>query len=615
MHRDVNLCGRPRNRKGARHAIFAPIVLILAFPMIGCHEFQIAWVAQAVLRQAQSEVTLAALDISGPSKPRVLLYEWELRPGHKVTSADLSEWEIDGPLICRNRCWLFFVDFMPKAHFAHPTAIALYDLDENSIDLRLANWWPTVAGPLDVRTTSVFSTFDQRDSEDHQVLPFPKSGMFPLQPDVMPGLVPRRIYFVSFLDSTPIPEDPDPEARSATWALLVQGYSDLTDTFVDDVSRSAKVMDGLRVPSSNVKVVKPLAPSYSGASCYMSLNLAVKDLLSEMKDKKCEEFILYFSSHGDSSGKLHCSYDIYDPIQYWEGSEISSTLREFGPGSNPSVVCEKVTVVFQSCYAGSLVNAVNTGLAGVPHAVVTSSDAAKVSFIDIDDDIAEGLDDSNEGDVGTEFSSGFWEAYGRETADGSDESIKDLDVDLVEAFYYAKEHDVTHTKYTTNPEIVPSPAIGFATNTLLKTQEDLALDDHAELKITGVSIDNLSGVAGSIVIDDTNTFSVDVENTSNHYAPVLTVRIILKGGGGIEREIGRTEIIAGLEANEGVSSKVQWKLKGSFPVGDFDDICLVADSPSLGTGNAAEYCLGSFPVVPNPTPTPTPSYCLLGCTH
>ncbi len=627
MYRDLYPRWRREKERGAHRVAHVPAFLVLACLTLGCHGFQILWVSQFVLRQAHREAALAGIDIPDPSQARVLLYEYELGPGWKATSANLSEWGIEESLVCESRCWLFFVDFIPKAHFAHPTAIALYDLERNRVDLRLASWWPALERPQDQSVTSIFSTFEQRDSQGKLAHPLRSDGTMPSVPEPIPERIPRRLFWVSPLSVPPVLEESDAEDQSATWALLVQGYSDLTDTFSSDVSRSAMVMDGLRVPSTNIKIVQPLAPADTGPSCISRINDSVSALLGDMQGKECDEFLLYFSSHGNGdavSGGLQCSYNIYDPVQFLAGTQLAEMLKYLGPDSNlhpgDPVECDKVTVVIQSCFSGSFISDVNIGLTGVDHVIVTSSDVDQVSYTDIDDDDVAGINDDNEGDVGTEFSSGFWEAYGRETADGIDASIKDLDVDLAEAFIYAKQHDVTNSKYGTNPQWVVVPATGLDPKTLLRTKENIAVDDHAALEITSVSIDNLSEVAGTIVKDDTNTISVDIHNTSNHYVPVLTVRVILKAPASVAgREVGRTEIQAGLWANgdvrSDVSSTVEWRLKESYPIADTVDICVVADSPAVGAGNAAEICLYGVPVVPNPNPPPNPGPCLLGCTH
>jgi hypothetical protein len=51
-------------------------------------------------------------------------------------------------LVCQNASWLFFLDLAPRAHFAHPTIIAVIDAVSGEIQTMDAEWWPVLAKPV-----------------------------------------------------------------------------------------------------------------------------------------------------------------------------------------------------------------------------------------------------------------------------------------------------------------------------------------------------------------------------------------------------------------------------------------------------------------------------------
>ncbi len=278
-------------------------LLITGLLTLGCHEMRVSLMSESVLLRARWVAESAGIEIPEESKNRVLLYQYELRPGQKATSADTDD--LLNPLICENRCWLFFVDFHPTAHFAHTTAIALYDLETKRTDVRLAIWWPAVERIQDDGAIiPIFRTFAERSSQDDLVYPLPPFSLIPDEPVPIPtGALFRELVAVAG-DTGPGWLTGDGFGSvSPRWALLVQGCSDQSDTFSDDVSRAKTVLTGIGVPEDNIEIVKPVALA-TDPSCISSVQSGISQLVSNFHDSinGCEELVVFFSSHARESG-------------------------------------------------------------------------------------------------------------------------------------------------------------------------------------------------------------------------------------------------------------------------------------------------------------------------
>lgn len=403
-------------------------LLIFGLMTLGCHEMSVSLISESVLLRARWVAESAGFEIPEKRRNRVLLYQYKLGPGQRATSADTGD--LSSPMICENRCWLFFVDFHPTAHFAHTTAIALYDLETKRTDVRLARWWPAVESMEDHAMVPIFRTFAERSSQDDLVQPPPPYSLIPDEPVQMPLGAPVREVVAVAGDTGPGWWTGDELGSvSPRWALLVQGYSDQSDTFRDDVSRAKTVLTGIGVPEENIEIVKPDAFA-TDLSCISSVQGGIEQLVSNIHDSinGCEELVVFFSSHARESGPsggLFCSYDVNDLVdeRYLGGDQLAEWLEYFGPFSNcyddKPVACDNVTVVLQSCSSGSYITEIKDSLLGVNRVIITSSDAQKMSYTDLDD-----CDDPNEGDVGSEFSSGFWRPMGEGTPMGSSQVQK-----------------------------------------------------------------------------------------------------------------------------------------------------------------------------------------------
>lgn len=616
---------RPRRRILRRFSAIA--ALSSAAVASGCSQPPVVDLAHSILRQALVEVRIAELPFPDPTKARVLRYGYEIGAGALVTTAD--DPEALRALTCENRCWLFFVDFAPRAHFSHLTAIALYDLDDGTTKIRLATSWPAVTRGLPDDSVeplqAIFSTFEQRISDDVRV--FPPHPSVDLRVDLPP--IPDELPFpghIGVLVQTMFDGPTDSRgSRDTTWAMLVQGCSDQSDTFRDDVLRAETVIGGIGVPSSNIWAVKPASFVVSNTTCIEEVTDDFEELLGQMKfrNKACDEFLFFYSSHGNKDGpmggSLECDFDVRNEEIDWPIKEIADLLALLGPNEDLfeefPIVCDKVTVVIQSCYSGSFIGEISGALQGTDLVIITSSDEDHWSWGDID--VSR---DPNEGDVGSEFSSGFWEAYGRESADLVEAGEKDLEINLSEAFEYAKNRDVKHLLEGTNPK--SAVFAGADIRRYLRSNPTTEPQTPAQLNVDFNGITNEPTEFSTNAMFQTDpiweireeadtTFLAQVESLSDQSVPVFSVRVLLEPNTIYEREVGRTVLDSWL--GEPREIRIEWDYKWRFPDTSSANVCVVLDSPLLQIPGSAMDCRQDVSLVPKPTPTPGP--CFLGCTH
>jgi hypothetical protein len=633
--------GTPRCSSSRIRLLIIPALAFVLTAPSGCRESRLASVTEAVLDGAITKAELQGLDIPNREDIRVLLYEHELSAGQTVFSA--LPGEVD-PMRCDNTCWLFFVDFHPDAHFAHPTAIGLYDRGNNlfawdhEFEIRIANWWPAISDSSDSQPVSIFSTYAARSDEERIVHPRPGG----ISNKVWPGLateyttrvrvVPHRIPLWTTADAY--------RGDPGRWAFIVQGYADRP--FVTNVERAQTVAAGLGFGARKTWVVSPEsilppdpppagedprsqdgigedadeesdanrpAPS-SENKCLQRLRLARESLLERIQwSGDCDEVLVYVTSHGKPAEEdgIVCNHET-DKVSkhFWTAGELEEFLKTLGPNSRPEVICDRVTVILESCYSGSYVPAMVSGLNGVDSVVVTSSAADKISYVDLDS-----IRDANEGDLGSEFSSGFWEAYGREIADAGTATSKDHRIGVAEAFDYAQRLDYAVTQNNSIPTFTDGTTPPVYKNQLLSISGGAVSGSLATISIDQVHMTNELGIAGELLSGGANKVLVTFRNTSGREIPVATVRVMVKQTSGLLREVNGTEILSRVMAGRPFHVVISWTQPATHAVGATTDLCVEVDSPALGSGKAVSKCLTNVPVVaaPTPTPTPTPTPC------
>ena len=386
------------------------------------------------------------LDKMGATGWRIHLHPKLIKAGSVVAAFSLTSTDIpEERLICPGRCLLFFIDTMPLHHFAHPTAIVLYDLDgKKVVDKPLqAEWWPTIDG------RSVFNTVAERRRRD------PRreweSGIVPPIPLDPPSSTLHYVAFKSIHRSSP---------GEGVWAVVVNGYDDPSDTFDEDTVGMYRVLQGFGIPDTNIGFLSPLDHSSQGITTTPVSLQALENALGNVGNP-CNDFLLFYSAHGVTNN-LACGTDPNHAVtsgltpqqDYVSASELKKWLE-----ANVSH-CKNVTIVVEACKSGSIlkflrdgdasqnVAAFRSGAADDPWQMFVSASELEESAGDVDTAL-----DKNVADAGSETIWGYVEAFGTRDAD-TDHNGK---IDFKEAVDYAKKMDATGGNHTSEAYVSSSP--------------------------------------------------------------------------------------------------------------------------------------------------------------
>ncbi|MFC1870980.1 CARDB domain-containing protein [Chloroflexota bacterium] len=320
-------------------------------------------------------------------------------------------------LYCENDSWLFMIDELPGAHFAHPVQIVLVDADTGVSQGIQAEWWPEVDGK------PVFDMVEKR--EDPGRIVFYEPPLYAVEPIgefKWPGLI------VSGLGCE-------------AWAVIICGYNDLPDTFDDDTNGIYNVMRNLDVPDDHIYYVSPHT-THSGVDRATS-NANVQWAISEVASQSdaSDRVLFFYSSHGNID-VLSCTGG---------GGNISAANLD---NWLDAITCQQMTIVIEACHSGSFIgkyadgtytHAENdlTGDGETNRAIFTSASTDTSSWPDKD-----GTDDPNNADVGSETIWGFVEAFSTPSADTNGNG----EISFGEAFQYAYNNDVTRIRGWNEPQ-------------------------------------------------------------------------------------------------------------------------------------------------------------------
>jgi hypothetical protein len=314
-------------------------------------------------------------------------------------------------LYCENDSWLFMIDEVPGAHFAHPVQIVIVDVQTGESQGIQSEWWPEVDG------ISIFDTVEKR--EDPGRIVFYEPPIFAVEPigkAKWPGLI------VSGLGCE-------------AWAVIVCGYNDLPDTFDDDTNGIYNVLRNLDVPDDHIFYVSPHT-THAGvdrATSNANVQWAINEVASQADAS--DKVLFFYSSHGNID-VLSCTGG---------GGSISATNLD---NWLDAITCQQMTIVIEACHSGSFIGKYAdgryeplenelTGDGETNRAIFTSASTDTSSWGDKD-----GEDDPNNYDVGSETIWGFVEAFSTPSADTDGNS----EISFGEAFQYAWNNDVTRIR-------------------------------------------------------------------------------------------------------------------------------------------------------------------------
>jgi hypothetical protein len=371
-----------------------------------------------------------------------------------------AEGDENNRIVCMSDdgCLVFFVDTNHWAHFAHKTVVALYRLDEGVFQPPMVgSWWPLLDG------TPIFDTvrkredwFNRDNPDDMQTIVYPRD----LPRDLVPSFMATDEMGFALIEpsSTPPTSPPSPpptppatvEEDCDVWAVIVNGFDDLDDTFHIDTGDMYRALRGHGVPEGQIHYLCPEPAVSEGCEIVaskaklqqvlevdMGTNIPATDSLA---DSSCQEMLFFVSTHGDST-LMWCGGD---QPQY---SDLKTWLDQ--------VRCAKITIVVEGCSSGSLVSLLGPAPTGQTRSIFTSTDQGGVSYRDVDK--VNDLLDSNPGDIGSETVWGYVEAI----ASGIADADNDTDISFTEATDYAILKDIT-AQGLNQPQVSPGGTVSPA---------------------------------------------------------------------------------------------------------------------------------------------------------
>ncbi len=353
-------------------------------------------------------------------------------------------------MVCTSRsgCRMFFVDSDHWAHFAHPTAVVLWDPEARTnrrFLVTAGSWWPLVNDePVFNTVRSREDWWNRSDPDPHQTIIYPEVR-YVAYGDIHPDEV--RMVHRATEDGSGVGISmwaaPTP---CRVWSVLVTGHDDESDTFDDDVEGMDLVLRGHGVPEDQIRRFA------AGQPVATNLKEAVKKALTEdvpadiaLSGGVCSEFLLFYTSHGEATnddGELKC-----------DDGWISDCELE---GWLDGIPCQRVVVVLEACQSGSFVGEVGSVPVGHPvqteRLLITSTNSSGTSWRD--KDVDQNDKDTNPSDTGSETTWGYVEAH----AIGASNPAAPHSVTFAEAFNYAVEFDLKSIVDANWPEVRPSPA-------------------------------------------------------------------------------------------------------------------------------------------------------------
>jgi len=377
---------------------------------------------------------------------RVHLYPDPIEEGEWVGPFIPGE-DTDGSnrIVCQSDegCFVLFVDTDHWAHFAHKTVVALWRLDTGRFQPPVVGeWWPLLNGtPVFDKVRKREDWFNTADPDDMQTIVYPED----LPRVIAPGFMANDEMGFSVTEPLPLPSPspppspgpgpvPTPEAVDDcdVWAVIVNGFNDVDDTFHIDTGGMYQALRGHGIPQDQIHYLCPDPAGSEGCETVAS-EVELQKVLTEtmgtdipptanLVDSSCQELLFFYSTHGDSD-ILWCGDDqpTFDQLRDWLDQ----------------VNCAKITVVVEACNSGGLIGKLVPPPTGQARFIFTSTDQNGVSYRDVDwiDDDR----DPNPGDIGSETVWGYVEAMGT----GSVDADADQRISFSEATNYAIDKDIT----------------------------------------------------------------------------------------------------------------------------------------------------------------------------
>ena len=430
---------------------------------------------------------------------RVHLFNKILNGGSAVLSASVTDNKVE-PLVCETTCLFFFVDKYPRAHFAHPVEYVLYELEpdatktESNLKSTEADWWPEIRAPgqLNRAGEQIFDTVASRSTLAEIVAR--TGGLAASERDgtvafelrstkrSIGGSLHGRLKAVG--DDSPGKKSGQKSSATSekmsgltaadtgtrsVWAVILNGGLDASDTFDEDADGMFALLIGHDVPNDHIFY---LSPHHGEEPCPMGEGYE-EDLGSwgipsdEIENKICttfsnvEKVMTETVPDRINDGGIECDHFVFFNSSHGKPQELICVASKTGIGGMignvllkdwiAGINCKKITMIIEACHSSDVLSQLQERPEGNPEQVreifTSTSMGEDVSFGDDD-----ALVDPNPGDVGSESTWGYIEAYATGSADGILGEVPDKGVSFAEAAKYAMEN---HAKGIEDADYLP----------------------------------------------------------------------------------------------------------------------------------------------------------------
>jgi len=352
-------------------------------------------------------------------------------------------------ILCKQESWLFVADFYPGATFAHKVEIGIIN-NQNKLnpDVFVAKWWP-----IKIENGKAESLYlDSGKWENINFINFNLlrnitlsyiPSVYRLYISDIPGLNTLPCNTVSKYNlkraAPVIKKIGTSDDAGNLWAIIVCGYvenSQNSTCYYDAVDMESTLKEyGVR-PERRFLFKPDLS---STEELNTKIITCIKDKIKGHIDKDNDKFLFFISTHGKENNlTLQSNTGINS---YLDDKTLKGLLDE--------IPCKTQFVVINACESGSFLTSLipNTNDPNINRVVITSSYGESFSDLDC-------LNcDSNYNDRGSEFMSGFIQAFSVSDVNAipekdwrnklkSADKNGDFKVSIEEAFHFAKENSL-----------------------------------------------------------------------------------------------------------------------------------------------------------------------------
>jgi len=376
--------------------------------------------ASALVRESVVNPLWEAADKENGLK--VLQYDVTLPEGTKIEPAYEAAGIKTATIVSRNPSWLFMIDEMPGAHFAHPVKYVIVDAKTKELQVMEAEWWPKVSG------RQVFEKEDIR-AEPSLIVFYEE-----------PVMLQKAVSSARMIN----PNLLAPVVQCESWAVIVCGFNDLPDTFDEDTNGIYNVLKSLGLDDDHIYYLSPHADAgVDRVNTAANVQWAISEVAAQSGNN--DKVLFFYSSHG---GVDYLVCDTGTSAGGIWASDLDNWLD--------AITCKEMSVIVEACHSGSLIGKYKNGNYLPAESDLTADgEANRVIFTSASTDSssyadADGPDDPNPSDSGSESIYGYIMAFSEPSADTNG----DGKVSFGEAQQYAWDNDVTRLRGDNMPQML-----------------------------------------------------------------------------------------------------------------------------------------------------------------